>query len=171
MRSPVFVEDAGFDTSAFSRKRDACLSLLFKVSFVVVFLLPSLAALVYFSLIASPQYVAEARFTVQGGEPIKLDAFSVVTGLPSLTVVQDTQVVTNYIESPSIVRRLEQRLDLRSLYGNESIDWLSRFNPKKPFEKLADYWKTKTDVSIQLPGGIVTVHRHGRLRHGRASAR
>lgn len=147
-----------FDTSAFARRRDASLvSILYRVSFVLVFLIPSLSALVYWGFIASPQYVAEARFTVQGGEPVQLDAFSVVTGLPSMTAVQDTQVVTNYIESPSIVRRLQEQLDLRSLYGNTDIDWLSRFDATRPFDKLADYWKTRTDVSIQLPGGIVTM--------------
>lgn len=147
----------GFDASAFSRRRGASLmSILIWVSFVVVFLVPSVTALAYFGLIASPQYVAEAKFVVQGGDPVKLDAFSVATGLPSITAVQDTQVVTNYIESPSLVRKLEERVDLRRLYGSEGVDWVSRFNTSKPFEKLAEYWKTKADVSIQLPGGIVT---------------
>lgn len=147
----------GFDTSAFARRRDASLvSFLFKITFVVIFLVPSLSALAYWGFIATPQYVAEARFTVQGGEPVQLDAFSVMTGLPSMTAVQDTQVVTNYIESPSIVRRLQEQLDLRALYGRDDIDWWARFNKSAPFDKLADYWKTRTDVSIQLPGGIVT---------------
>jgi capsular polysaccharide transport system permease protein len=43
------------------------------------------------------------------------------------------------------------------MYGDKSIDRVSRFNDAEPFEKLAEYWKTKEDVSIQLPGGIVTV--------------
>jgi capsular polysaccharide transport system permease protein len=147
----------GFDTSAFSRRRGASLvSNLFKVSFVLLFLIPSMVAAVYFGFLASSQYATEAKFVVQGGEPVKLDAFTVATGMPSLTAVQDTQVVTNYIEGPSLVRRLEDRVDLRKLYGNESIDWFSRFDASKPFEKLAKYWKTKVDVSIQLPGGIVT---------------
>jgi capsular polysaccharide transport system permease protein len=147
-----------FDVGAFARRRDARLfSLFVKSSFVLVFLLPSLSALIYYTFIASPQYVAETRFTVQGGTPAKLDAFSVVTGLPSVTVVQDTQVVTNYIESPSIVQRLQDKLDLRRMYGDKSIDRISRFDDALPIEKLVDYWKTKEDVSIQLPGGIVTV--------------
>lgn len=147
----------GFDASAFSRRRGASLvSVLFRVSFVVVFLVPSVAALVYFGFIASSQYVAEAKFVVQGGDPVKLDAFSIATGLPSLTAVQDTQVVTNYIESPSLVRKLEERVDLRKLYGNEGIDWLSRFDASESSEKLTKYWKSMSDVSIQLPGGIVT---------------
>src|SRR5262245_27711938 len=87
----------GFDTSAFSRRRGATLvSILFKLSFVVMFLVPSLASLAYFGFIASPQYVAEARFVVQGGDPVQLDPFTVATGLPSLLAVQDTQVVTNF---------------------------------------------------------------------------
>jgi capsular polysaccharide transport system permease protein len=148
----------GFDTSAFSRRRGATLvSLLFKLSFVVMFLVPSLASLAYFGFIASPQYVAEARFVVQGGDPVQLDPFTVATGLPSLLAVQDTQVVTNFIESASLVQKLEKQVDLRKLYGSESIDWFSRFDASKPLEKLTKYWKSKTDVSIQLPGGIVTV--------------
>lgn len=147
----------GFDTSAFSRRRGALLvSLLFRVSFVLLVLVPSILATAYFGFIASSQYVAEAKFVVQGGEPVKLDPFTVATGLPSITAVQDTQVVTNYVESPSLVRRLEERLDLRRLYGSDEIDWFSRFDAGKSFEKLAKYWKTKIDVSIQLPGGIVT---------------
>ncbi|MGH2551232.1 MAG: hypothetical protein ACRDHN_17740, partial [Thermomicrobiales bacterium] len=147
-----------FDVGAFTRRRDARLfSLFVKLSFVLIFLLPSLSALVYFTFIASPQYVAEARFTVQGGTPVKLDAFSVVTGLPSVTVVQDTQVVTSYIESPAIVERLQNKLNLRRMYGDKSIDGISRFDAAEPFEKLVEYWKTKEDVSIQLPGGIVAV--------------
>jgi capsular polysaccharide transport system permease protein len=147
----------GFDTSAFSRRRGASLvSILFRVSFVLVVVIPSVLATVYFGFVASSQYEAEAKFVVQGGEPVKMDAFTVATGLPSITAVQDTQVVTNYIESPSLVKKLEERIDLRRLYGSDSIDWVSRFNASKPFEKLAKYWKTKVDVSIQLPGGIVT---------------
>ena len=147
----------GFDTSAFSRRRGASLvSILFKVSFVILFVVPSIVSAAYFGFVASSQYVSTAKFVVQGGEPVKVDAFTVATGLPSLTAVQDTQVVTNYIESPSLVEKLEQRVDLRKLYGNESIDWFSRFDASKAPEKLAKYWQSKVDVAVQLPGGIVT---------------
>jgi capsular polysaccharide transport system permease protein len=147
-----------YDTGTFSRRRGARLwSAFFALTFIFIFVLPSVGSIVYFSFIASPQYVVETRFTVQGGSAAQLDGLGMVTGLPSANVVQDTQVVANYIQSQAIVEILEAELDLRHLYGSSDIDWPARFNVKKPVEKLVDYWKSKIDVSIQLPGGIITL--------------
>jgi len=147
-----------YDTSTFSRRRGARLwSAYLILSFIVIFLLPSLASIVYFSFIASSQYVVQIRFTVQGGDATRMDGLGMMTGLPSANVVQDTQVVANYIQSQAIVEKLEARLNLRQLYGSSDIDWPARFNVEKPVEKLVDYWNSKIDVSIQLPGGIVIV--------------
>lgn len=147
-----------YDTGTFSRRRGARLwSAFYALTFIFVFVLPSLGSIAYFSFIASPQYVAESRFTVQGGDATRFDGLGMVTGLPSVNVVQDTQVVANYLQSLAIVENLQSRLNIRQMYGSSSIDWPARFDVEQPIEKLVDYWKSKLDVSIQLPGGIVTV--------------
>src|SRR6478609_3158305 len=55
------------------------------LAFAACVLLPSLAAILYYGLIAADQYVAEARFTVRNGEVPKLDTLGALTGMPSLT--------------------------------------------------------------------------------------
>jgi capsular polysaccharide transport system permease protein len=124
------------------------------LGFLVV---PWITAIAYFGAIASPQYMTEIKFIVHSGDGQRLDGLGLVTGLPSANVVQDTQVISHYIQSRAIVEKLQAKLNLRLMYGDSSIDWPARFNRSRSLEKLVDYWEGKTDVSIQLPGGIVTV--------------
>jgi capsular polysaccharide transport system permease protein len=123
---------------------------------IVVVAIPNLVALVYFGLLASDQYVTEAKFTVSSGIIPKMDALGAVTGVPPALIVQDTQVVTNYIASRPMVEQLEQTLGLREIYTSPEIDWWARFR-KKPIEKFVDYWEKMCTTSITLPSGIVTV--------------
>ena len=127
------------------------------LALVFLLILPIVVATVYFAFIASPQYQVETRFTVQGGEARSLDGIGVLTGLPSVMIIQDTQIIANFIRSRTMVEELQERIDLRKIYGSHDIDWYARFDTDKPLERLVDYWKSMTDVSIQLPGGIVVV--------------
>lgn len=145
------------DIGSLARRRGAKLWALLNLVLTVIFLVaPCLGSIVYFGLIASPQYMTETKFIVHSGDGQRVDGLGLVTGLPSANVVQDTQVVANYITSRAIVEKLQAKLDLRQIYGDSSIDWVARFNPSRSLEKLVEYWDRKTDVSIQLPGGIVT---------------
>jgi capsular polysaccharide transport system permease protein len=146
------------DIGSFSHRRGARLFAIFSTaSFVLLFALPSIASIVYFGLIASPQYAVQTQFTLRGGEPVRVDGLGMTIGFPAAAIIQDTQVVTNYIESRALVEKLDARLNLRSVFGDKEFDWVARFNSSKPIEKLVSYWKSMIDVNIQLPGGIVTV--------------
>jgi capsular polysaccharide transport system permease protein len=125
--------------------------------FVAMVGLPDLAAIVYFGLIASDQYVSEAAFTVSSGVSPKTDGMGLVTGIPSILIIQDTQIVTNYIESRAMVEQLERTVGLREAYSSESIDWWARFRKDKPIEKFTDYWAKMGSSKIALPSGIVTL--------------
>src|SRR5579872_7399227 len=147
-----------FDVGSLSRRRGArVFGIINALVFLGLFVAPSIGAFVYFGFVASPQFVAEAKFVVQGGSNIRADGIEAITGLPATNILQDTQVVINYIESSAIVEELQTRLDIRRRFGDGHVDWFSRFDATKPFEKLVDYWKGKVEVSVQLPGGLVTV--------------
>lgn len=142
------------------RRHHRLVRMIFIGSFVMIVVLPTLASAVYFSLIASPQYVAEAKFAVRTGEIPKIDGMGALTGMPLAKIAQDTQVVTHYMESRAIVDALEQRIGLRDLYSADGIDWYARFNRDRPIEKLVKYWQGMSGASIQRQSGIVefTVH-------------
>jgi capsular polysaccharide transport system permease protein len=125
------------------------------VSFCVFVVAPSVAGALYYGLIASAQYVAEADFTVSGGEAPPADGLGALTGIPAIAIIQDTQIVTNYIHSRAGLEALEKLLPMKDFYANPSADWMARFNPKKPIEKFVRYWEKMSDASIKMPAGIV----------------
>lgn len=127
------------------------------VSFCAVVAIPSVATAIYYAFIASDQYVAEARFTVAGGAPPVVDGIGALTGIPAVAVVQDTQIVTNYIESRAALEKLEKLIDVRNLYSADQADPLSRFKANQPIEKFLKYWRKMCLVSIQMPAGIVVL--------------
>lgn len=127
----------------------------FLAGFVVMVAIPNIGAAIYYGLIAADQYAAEARFTVRGGAAPKLDSLGAVMGVPGVQIIQDTQIVLNFIQSRAIVEQLDQKLDLRGIFSRSDADYFSRVNPKKPVEKLLRYWRKMVDTSVQLPSGIV----------------
>lgn len=127
------------------------------ISFWLTVALPTTCATLYFGLIASDQYVAEFKFTVMGAEPAPMDTLSVMSGIPAISIIQDTQIVVNHLSSRAAIEALETRTGIRSRYADPSIDWYARFNPSKPVEKLVRYWTSMIDASIKLPAGIVEV--------------
>lgn len=125
------------------------------ITFWLIVVIPGAISAVYFGFIASDQYRVDIKFTVAGGEPLMVDGLTAITGIPSITIIQDIQIVTNFLQSRAAVEKIEQKLDLRSKYSNDKIDWFARFDPKKPIEKFVRYWQKMTSIGIKLPGGIV----------------
>jgi capsular polysaccharide transport system permease protein len=139
----------------FAARRGAKLLRFLSIAlFILIVAIPNVMALTYFGLIASDQYVAEARFTVSSGAIPKMDNVGSITGVPPLLIIQDTQVVTNYIHSRPMVEELERTVGLRDIYAAPSIDWWARFK-RRPIEKFVDYWQKMSSASITLPSGIV----------------
>jgi capsular polysaccharide transport system permease protein len=127
------------------------------ISFYLMVVAPSLVAALYYGFIASDQYVAEAKFTVSSGDVPVIDNFGALTGMPAVSIIQDTQIVTNYIQSRAAVEKLDRVIGIRGLFSKSAVDWLSRFGSKKSIEKFVRYWKHMIDVSIKMPSGIVEI--------------
>lgn len=128
------------------------------ISFLLVVVFPSICASFYYGFLASDQYAVEAQFTVMGGEvQASTDGFGAVTGIPLLAIIQDTQIIANYISSRAIVEELQKVAGFQSAYEDKSIDWLARLPANRPIEKIVRYWKQMSSVSISMPSGIVHV--------------
>jgi capsular polysaccharide transport system permease protein len=143
-------------SGGFQGRRDArAARYLVWASFGLVFAAPTLAAIVYFGFIASDLFVSHAEFTVSAGESPLRDGVSSFSGVPGMLIVQDTQIVTNFIQSREMIDKLESKVGLRAVFSRASADGLSRFNPARPVERLMKYWKKMANASIRMPGGIV----------------
>lgn len=125
------------------------------LSFWAMVGIPGAIAVAYFGFFASDQYRVEVQFTVAGGEPIMADGLTAITGIPSITIIQDVQIVTNFLQSRAAVEKIQEKVDLRAKYSRDEADWYARFNPSKPIEKFVRYWQNMISVAIKMPGGIV----------------
>ncbi len=115
----------------FAARRGAAGFRLFTIlSFWLCVVIPGAMAVTYYMYLASDQYQAEIQFTVAGGEPIMADSFTAVTGIPSITIIQDTQIVTNFLHSRAAVEKLQSKLDMRARYSLSEVDFWARFDPK-----------------------------------------
>jgi len=98
-------------------------------AFLVLVVFPTLIAGIYFLLIASPQYVSEARFVVRtangGGVP---SAFGVALQGVGLSSAQtDAFAIHEYVGSTEAVRDLGRKYDLSGIWGRPGVDFLSRY--------------------------------------------
>lgn len=123
------------------------------------FAAPNTLVIVYYAFIASDIYESETRFTVRSSTPaLGKDQIARVTGLPSAKIVQDTQIVTNFIVSHEMLDVLRDRkISLSDLYGGEAIDWWARLPANATAEEVKEFWERMVTVGVNASSGIVTV--------------
>jgi capsular polysaccharide transport system permease protein len=106
------------------------------IPFLLVVVLPTILAAIYFLFIASPRYVSEARFVVRApatSQPSSLGMALQGVGIPSAQT--DAFAVHEYITSRDATRELLASLPLREIYGAPGID---------PFSKAPGLWAGKS---------------------------
>lgn len=131
---------------------------LLRIMLVVLVIFPVLLAIAYFGVLASDQFESETRFTIRTSEPLRgNDDLAQASGMPSALIVQDTQIIANYVKSRALLERLGAEIDLRQIFGRSGIDWYKRLAANASIEDLLDYWQKMTSVAISPSSGIITV--------------
>jgi capsular polysaccharide transport system permease protein len=138
------------------RTRDRVFSVILFYLFVFTFVLPLLGSVVYYGFIASPRYNSEVSFIVRSSAPIlSRNRYASDTVEPQTKIVQDTAVLLNYLSSPAMVQDLQQRTDLKHLFGRSDIDYLSRLSDPATQERIVKYWKKMHSTAVNPKSGIV----------------
>jgi capsular polysaccharide transport system permease protein len=129
------------------------------LAFVAIVAIPTLLTAFYLFAVASDQYVAEFRFTLNSAEAPRFEPASLLTGLaaPGPPAALESQILVQYIGSRAIVDRLDAGLDLRQLFSPARADWWSRLSTPATIEELVRYWKGQVDPVYDAANGTVTV--------------
>lgn len=129
-------------------------------SLVLVVLLPTLLAAIYYGLVASPVYVADAGFEVRNatGSAMPVDKLSALAGMSQAAAMDnsDSYIVQKYLKSRDMVLRLQRDIGLKALYSNAKIDPLSRLDRDAPLEDVVRYWQDHIKVSFEITSGVIT---------------
>lgn len=130
---------------------------------VIGVVLPVLLSTIYYFGVASYQYVSESRFVIKapnqrGPQTTSFANLIQSTGL-SGGQEQANQVI-DYVRSRSALEVLDNELKIRQAYGNDKIDFLSRFPQpwhENSFEDLYKYYKGKIQISRDNDTGLVVL--------------
>ncbi|PZO07107.1 MAG: chain-length determining protein [Alphaproteobacteria bacterium] len=101
--------------------------------FIVVVLLPTLVAAIYYAFIATPRYVSEARFIVRAQAQQTPSPLGVaLQGVGLGTAQTDAFAVHEYIKSRDALKDLQGRYDVRAMLSQAGVDPFSRL--RRPWE-------------------------------------
>lgn len=126
-------------------------------SWILCVLLPFLAALYYYVVIATDRYAASAGFSIRGiDSSAGIDGIGALTGLASTgSTTSDSYIVLRYLTERQLLEALDQALDLRGLYAQPQIDPLSRLQDSAPIEAFLRYWQRRIHTQFDPTSGII----------------
>jgi capsular polysaccharide transport system permease protein len=128
--------------------------------FMLVVVLPTILAVIYFGLIASDQYVSESRFLVKNQSEKQTSTPSLAsliqtTGLSSGQ--EQTNEVLDYLRSRNALSDLVNRYDVKTAYSSPSADIFSRYpriGGEDRFEDLYRFYGDKTNARLDTQSGL-----------------
>ncbi|WP_322995289.1 chain-length determining protein [Castellaniella sp.] len=114
----------------------------------------------YWSVIASDQYVSEANVVIRKTDSASVPSFDLamlVSGVPGSNRA-DQLLLREYLLSFDMLQKLDQQLDLREKYSNKDHDPISRFWFKNaPAEWLYRYLLTMIQVQYDELAGTLRI--------------
>lgn len=134
----------------------------YRASFLLLVILPSLAAIFYLTFLASDQFVAETRFALRPAQsdPGKDRSHALGSGAPAglpALADQDAYVVASYVQSSAIFKDLADVVDVRAIYRRPEADFWAKLPADARLEDLVSYWRTMVKPAVDSVSGIVTI--------------
>jgi len=126
--------------------------------FLTTVVVPTVAASVYYGLLASDVYISESHFIVRSQQrqtPTGLGALLQSSGLARSQ--DDTYSVIDFVRSRDALRELDETLNLRSAYGNRQVDFVNRFpgfDRDDSFEALFRQYEKHIDITYDSSSAI-----------------
>ncbi|MFN4114904.1 MAG: hypothetical protein ACK4F7_00200 [Inhella sp.] len=137
------------------------------VSFLILVVLPTLVAALYYGLIASEVYISESRFVVRSPDRGAATGITALLQGSALNRAQDDAFsVIDYIESRDALIEIDKRLGVRKVFSDAAIDPINRF-PGPPwwddsFESLYLHYldRVRVDYNSSTSVSTLTVRAH-----------
>jgi capsular polysaccharide transport system permease protein len=133
-----------------------------RIRAVVLAFLPTIFAVIYFGLIATPRYEVEAEFVVRtAAKPVGLTGLTSILHITGLSRSQDDAYsVQEFMISRDAVAQLMNKLPVEQMYGRRGADFVARY-PSIFFgtsrEEFYKYFQWMISVSNSSTSGISTL--------------
>jgi len=129
--------------------------------FVLVVILPTLIAAIYYTFIASDIFLSESSFVIRspGQRPMQTSALASLIQTTGLTIGQEeTNEIIEYIRSRDPVHALNRAIGLRDRFASHQGDFVARYpGPFREdrFENLYRYYNNMVTVEVDSETGVV----------------
>ena len=125
--------------------------------FLLGVLAPILLAVLYLYVIAKDQYASYLGFSVRAEDSASpVEMLGGITELGGSSSGTDTDVLFEFIQSQHIVRLVDERLDLRTMYHMPS-DPIFGIDPDATIEGLQKFWGRVVKVFYDSGSGLIEV--------------
>lgn len=132
-----------------------------RVVFLMMVILPTLLAIIYYGLIASPQYVSQADFVVRGQAPQTPGLLAgILSSGGAAGGSEDTYAVQDYVMSRDAAQLLLKTQDLANVFDISEADALARFPnfySGRTFEHFYRYYKRHVKAELDTTTGLSTL--------------
>ncbi|MGI1662670.1 sugar transporter [Palleronia sp. KMU-117] len=126
-------------------------------SFLLFVVLPFLVSAVYLYAVARDQYASTVGFSVRTED--FASGLELLGGVAEISggTSSDADILYEYIQSQELVQTLDQRLDLRGLYGKATGDPVFAFPEGGSIEDLVNHWSRMTHIAYDSSTGLIEV--------------
>lgn len=137
-------------------------SRILSIAFLLVVILPTSFAIVFYGFLASPRYVSDVKFVVRSMSSQRITGLDLLFQTIGLgRAADDAYVVVQFLQSKDIIPALEkQGIDLRQIFQREEADRLSRYpriwRPDST-ESLFDFYMSHVTILEDSAKGIINV--------------
>jgi capsular polysaccharide transport system permease protein len=129
--------------------------------FIVVFLVPTAIAAIYYGFIASDRFVSETHFIVRSvSKPASEGAASYLQDFGITRANDDAFAIQDYIHSRDAMQAIMRKVDLRKVWGRDGADFWSRygaFHAADNDEALFQYYQRQVQIEKNIETGITAV--------------
>lgn len=129
--------------------------------FILVVVLPVLAAVLYFGFLASDVYISESRFVVRSPDKPSTTGLGLILQTAGFSSGSDEAFAAqSYAVSRDALQAVNRNGEFQRAYSNPRIFYLDRFNPtglSGSLEKLYKYFQTKVRVENDPTTSITTL--------------
>lgn len=113
----------------------------------------------YYTFVAADRYVSNVSLSVKstdGGSPISLSGIESLVGVASSST-EDIKLLQEYIKSFDMLQKLDEKINLRSLYEKQKIDLFFRIYSSTSKESYLKYYRDRIHILFDDTTGLLNV--------------
>ena len=113
----------------------------------------------YYTFIAADRYVSNVSLSVKstdGSSPVSLSGIESLVGVASSST-EDIKLLREYIKSFDMLQKLDEKINLRSLYEKQKIDLFFRIYSSTSKESYLKYYRDRIHILFDDATGLLNV--------------